>query len=66
MIRRLRAYLARRKRHRQIRQLEQCLRVLRPALAKPARSLHDVMERIQLVESVAKAEWCLSYLRERV
>jgi hypothetical protein len=66
MITLLRAYLARRKRRRQIRQLEQCLAVLRPVLATPALSLDDVMARHDIAVSVAKAEWCLNHLRERV
>jgi hypothetical protein len=66
VIDRLRAYLVRRKRQRQIRRLEQCLSVLRPLVAQPALSLDDVMARHDAFVSIAKAEWCLSYLRERV
>jgi hypothetical protein len=66
MIARLRAYLARLKRRQQIRQLERCLKILRPVLAKPAQSLEEVMERQEIRASVDQAEWALAYLRERV
>lgn len=66
MIARLRAYLARRKRRLQIRQLEQCLAVLRPVLSKPALSLDEVMARHETFVNVAMAESCLTHLRERV
>jgi hypothetical protein len=59
----LRTFLARRKRKQQIRQLEQCLRVLWPLLEQPAMSLGDVMARHDTFVSVMKAQWCLSYLR---
>jgi hypothetical protein len=61
----LRAYLARRKRRRQIHQLEQCLAVLRPLLTKPALSLDEVIARHDTFVSVSQAEWCLNHLRER-
>lgn len=66
MIALLRAYLARRTRRRQIRQIEQCLAVLRPLMATPARSLDEVMERSEVYVTIAQAEWCLGFLREHV
>lgn len=62
----VRAHLASRKRRLQIRQLEQCLAVLRPVLAEPALSLDEVMARHETFVNVAMAESCLVYLRERV
>lgn len=66
MIARLRVYLARRKCRRQIRQLEQCLAVLRPLLTKPALSLEEVMARHETFVNVVRGEACLVHLRERV
>jgi hypothetical protein len=59
----LRAFFARRKRRKQIRELEQCLTVVSPLLEQPAMSLDDVMARHDTFVHVIKARWCLSYLR---